>query len=118
MVAELDGVVHGFGTLNPKTKELDGIYVDPGFNRRGIGKELVHTLLERARSHNLDFLWLNASLNSVEFYEACGFTPKEKTVHTLRNGVQIPCVRMTMNFKTNYPTTHPPNCSERGFRNR
>lgn len=94
-VAEDDGEIVGFGTLNPAVGEVEAVYVHPAAVGRGVGSKLLSTLEARARESGLKSLHLCASLNAVGFYERAGFVRLRDTSHRLTNGVEIACVLMS-----------------------
>lgn len=73
LVAEFDGTVVGFAQLNPKLREVQALYVHPAHARRGIGTALLNALEIYARSHGIAELYLDASLNAIEFYANAGY---------------------------------------------
>jgi GNAT superfamily N-acetyltransferase len=93
-VAEDDGAIVGFGVLNPETAEIEAVYVAPGAGGRGIGREVLRKLEERARALGLRLLRLNASLNAVPFYEKAGYVAQERSKYRLLTGLEIACIRM------------------------
>lgn len=94
-VAEEDGVVIGFGTLNQEEGEIEAVYVNPEAVRRGVGKAILQELEERAKNLGLKSLRMNASLNAVPFYESAGYEAQKETKHRLASGVEIGCILMT-----------------------
>lgn len=94
-VAEEDGDIIGFATLNAASGEVEAVYVHPAATRRGVGLKLLSTLEARAREAGLESVHLCASLNAVEFYERAGFARQQLTSHRLANGVEIACVSMS-----------------------
>ena len=69
-VAELDGVVIAF--LSIAGDFIDQLYVDPNYQRRGLGR----ALLGHARSLSPEHLWLytlQINTNGRAFYEKNGF---------------------------------------------
>ncbi len=86
--------VVGFGQLNVSHAVVEAVYVLPSRSRCGIGRELLAILERRAVAAGLSKLALDASLNAVAFYAACGYGTVEKCRHELRPGVFLPCVRM------------------------
>ena len=91
---EEGGAVVGFGELDPAGGEVAGLYVSPDAGRRGVGRGLLSTLEERARSFGLKSLQLTSSLNAVAFYERAGFEALERMSKTLAPGVERASVRM------------------------
>jgi GNAT superfamily N-acetyltransferase len=86
-VVEAEGIVQGFMTMgdsrdpdkDASSFELWGIYVDPGFLRRGRGAELVaHCLAEAERRGKKEVLLWVFEKNPIgrSFYEKQGFRPE------------------------------------------
>jgi len=94
-VAEEDGAVIGFGTLNYKQNEIEAVYVSPEVVRRRVGSAILRRLEGRARDLGLKSLKMDASLNAVPFYRSAGYKPQKGMKHRLASGVEIGCVLMT-----------------------
>jgi len=82
VVADLDSVVVGFGSLNWEVigdydsdvgAEVTAVYVLPSLARKGIGTELYKELEQRAHKQGVTVLGLSASLPAVPFYDAHGY---------------------------------------------
>ena len=73
-VAELDGDVAGWCQLgmNDTPVELDHLWVDPDFMRRGVGRALIAAACEHLRAHNVRMLVIDADPNAERFYLHCG----------------------------------------------
>ena len=69
-VAEEDRRVLGFAAL--VGGELDGLFVEPEFWGRGIGRSLVETAVHEARHKGLS-VSVVANPAALGFYEKCGF---------------------------------------------
>ena len=54
--------------------EVHAFFIDPAWQRRGVGRLLWRKLAERAREKGLAELRLDADPAAVPFYEAMGFT--------------------------------------------
>jgi putative acetyltransferase len=74
---------------------VQGLYVSPSAGRRGVGRQLLRTLEERARAFGLESLGLDSSLNAVAFYERAGFEALERLTKTISPGVERASVRMS-----------------------
>jgi GNAT superfamily N-acetyltransferase len=77
-VAERNGVVAGFAVLLERSGdacELDGLFVEPGRMRAGVGRELVEDAKRIARDRGATRIEVVANPQAVAFYEAVGFTP-------------------------------------------
>lgn len=93
-VAEVGGVVVGFGVLDRESAVVEAVYVSPEMAGRGIGLEVLRKLEERAIDLGLELLRLNASLNAVPFYEKAGYVAQDRAKYKLASGVEIACVPM------------------------
>lgn len=56
-----------------RSGEVHAFFIDPGWQRKGVGRLLWRTLLARARAHGLARLHLDADPAAVPFYAAMGF---------------------------------------------
>jgi GNAT superfamily N-acetyltransferase len=75
-VADEDGSVVGFATWAEAdgTIDLEDLFVDPGWRRRGIATALVSRIVEVLRARGVEFLEVTANPHAREFYRAAGFT--------------------------------------------
>lgn len=64
----------GTGRIKPDG-QIGRIAVLAGWRRRGVGRSLLRTLIAVGRRHQLDRIWLNAQLPSLDFYLRQGFQP-------------------------------------------
>ena len=81
-VAERDGVVVGFAVLLERCGdacELDGLFVEPGRMRAGVGRGLVADAKRIARERGARRIDVVANPQAVAFYEAVGFTSVGET---------------------------------------
>ena len=91
-VAQLHGAVVGFcGALG---NEIEGLFVDPGFAGRGIGRGLIERAFRRMRAGGHDSAKVVAALSGVGFYEALGFRPVRGVRHATRGGLVLPVLEM------------------------
>jgi ribosomal protein S18 acetylase RimI-like enzyme len=74
-VAERDGLVVGFATWaeTAGTVELEDLFVDPGYMRRGIATALVNRIAEVLRARGVQRLEVTANPHALGFYRAVGF---------------------------------------------
>ncbi len=91
-VAVDDGEVVAFGHYDHG--EIMAVYVDPSHVHRGVGRLMMAKLEEVARAAGATHLHLNAALNSVGFYAACGYARTMETVYRTRGGIMIKCALM------------------------
>ena len=75
-VAEQDGTVVGFATWAEAdgTVDLEDLFVDPDYRRRGIASELVRRIAEVLRARGVQRLEVTANPHAMEFYRSAGFT--------------------------------------------
>lgn len=75
-VAEEDGTVVGFATWAEVagTVELEDLFVDPGYMRRGIAAALVTRIAQVMRARGVEHLEVTANPHALGFYRAAGFT--------------------------------------------
>jgi len=75
-VAEEDGTVVGFATWldSSGAAELEDLFVDPGWMRRGIATALVNRVAEVLRARGVQRLEVTANPHALGFYRAAGFT--------------------------------------------
>jgi len=75
-VAEQDGLLVGFATWaeTPGGVELEDLFVDPAYLRRGIATALVEHVIDVLRARGVRRLEVIASLYALDFYRAAGFT--------------------------------------------
>jgi GNAT superfamily N-acetyltransferase len=74
-VADEDGLVVGFATWieDGGTVELEDLFVDPGWMRRGIATALVNRIAEVLRTRGVACLEVTANPHALDFYRAAGF---------------------------------------------
>ncbi len=90
----------GFGDLNLKAGEVEAVFVDPQFGRRGIGSQVLQALEELARKQGLTVLIVDASLNAVEFYVRAGYRQAEPTVQVYgKEVIEVPGMLMTKDLE-------------------
>jgi GNAT superfamily N-acetyltransferase len=75
-VAEEDGSLAGFATWAEAggTVELEDLFVDPDYMRRGIATALVARIAEVLRARGVRRLEVTANPDALGFYRAAGFT--------------------------------------------
>ena len=74
-VAEEDGSVVGFATWAEAggSIELEDLFVDPDWRRRGIATALVSCIVDVLRARGVQCLEVTANPHAREFYNAAGF---------------------------------------------
>ena len=75
-VAEIDGVLAGFAVILPRedgNTELEGLFVEPGRWRQGIGQKLVEHCAIVAKATGSRALHVIGNPHAKGFYDRCGF---------------------------------------------
>lgn len=75
-VAEVDGSLVGFATWaeTAGSIELEDLFVDPGYMRRGIATALVKRIADVLRARGVGRVEVTANPHALGFYRAVGFT--------------------------------------------
>ncbi len=75
-VAEEDGAVVGFASWaeTDGTTELEDLFVDPRYMRRGIATALVNRIADILRARGVERLEVTANPHALDFYRTAGFT--------------------------------------------
>ena len=75
-VAEEDGSVVGFASWARAdgVTELEDLFVDPDWRRRGIATALVNRIVDVLREQGVRYLEVTANPHAEGFYSAAGFT--------------------------------------------
>lgn len=94
VMADYDKKTVGLGVVVPEKSLLGACYVHPDFSGKGIGKAIMNELEKIANSHSINYLEMDASINSKNFYERCGYQTVIKSTYTLKSGLQMDCYKM------------------------
>jgi len=94
VVAEADSRVVGFGELAVESGEVEAIFVDPGWDGRGIGSSILSHFEHRLTDEGFDVVRLRAVLNAVGFYQQQCYERNERVTNTTTNGVEVDTVWM------------------------
>jgi GNAT superfamily N-acetyltransferase len=76
-VLEQDGAIVGFSAILPRDDgdtDVDALFVEPGTQRRGVGRKLIDHCAEMARSMGSNALHVVGNIHAKQFYLSCGFT--------------------------------------------
>ncbi|MGD1317951.1 GNAT family N-acetyltransferase [Chryseobacterium sp. 2R14A] len=63
-VCEIDGKITGFSIVDLKENNIWALFVDPDFEKKGIGKKLHHIMLDWYFSQTRESVWLGTSPNT------------------------------------------------------
>jgi GNAT superfamily N-acetyltransferase len=75
-VAIVAGDIVGFATTRPLhdgSIELDDLFVDPGWMRRGVARALMSDAVAAARAEGRSRIEVSANIHARAFYDAAGF---------------------------------------------
>lgn len=101
LVAVIDGTVAGFASLKGR-EEIDMLYVDPEFARRGAGKALIDALTRLAGARGGKRLTVDASETARPLFERDGFRAEKRNL--VRKGDQwLANTTMTKTLATEPP---------------
>jgi GNAT superfamily N-acetyltransferase len=81
LAAETAGRVVGFATITAADDggaELEDLFVDPGWRRRGIARQLVTQVVAVAREAGQRWLWVVANPHALPFYRVVGFVDVDR----------------------------------------
>ncbi len=86
-----DRRVVGFVTLamSEDGPELEDLFVDPGWRRRGIARRLVLDIAATIRQAGHRYLWVTGNPHALEFYLAVGFVESGRVATELGTGLRM-----------------------------
>ena len=79
LIANLDGAIVGFASLKGAS-EIDMLYVDPAFARRGAGAALIDALSRLAKARGADHVSSDVSDTAKPLFEKLGFTAQRRNL--------------------------------------
>ena len=92
------GVIVGFSSLG--INEVNAVHVHPHYTRMGAGTLLLDAVETEALAQNMKKLKVSASITAVPFYQSRGYQAIAHSFHTLRSGVEIPCVSIEKSLES------------------
>ena len=92
IVLERDNRIIGTGTI--VGDEIRRLFVDPVFQKHGLGKILMQKLEKKALLAGIGVVKLDASLPSKKFYDSLGYVTLEKTFLEVENGKKLDYYKM------------------------
>lgn len=87
-VADDDGVIAGFGELEPNG-HIDCFYCHKYYQRCGVGSRIYQAIEAKARELSLNRLFVETSITAKPFFQHMGFTVLKEQEVTLRGEVFI-----------------------------
>jgi ribosomal protein S18 acetylase RimI-like enzyme len=88
IVAEQAGSL--VGLAQPAADEVNGLWIDPGWQGRGVGRRLLQAAESRIEAMGYGRAWLTCSgfnRRAAGFYRACGYRLEREVVQTHPSGV-------------------------------
>jgi len=92
IVLEKNNRIIGTGTIIDS--HIMRVFVNPKFQKRGLGKLIMNKLEDKAISSEVNKVKLDASLPSKKFYDVLGYKTREKTYVKLENGKKLHYYKM------------------------
>ena len=92
-----DDRVVGFATVASGPDdgpELEDLFVDPAWRRRGIARRLVRRIVDTARESGHRRLWVTGNPHALAFYLAAGFVEIGQISTTLGTGLRM-CIDLS-----------------------
>ena len=83
LIAEIGETIVGYGVLNAADQRIEALFVDPDWNRSGVGTTLVRQLEVSATLSGSETVAVIASRNAVEFYESLGYDRDESRIRSM-----------------------------------
>ena len=86
-----DRKVVGFATVFIRTDgpELEDLFVDPDWRRRGVARRLVSDVVTTLQRRGHRHLWVTGNPHGSEFYLAIGFVETRRVVTPLSTGLRM-----------------------------
>ncbi|MGV1009900.1 MAG: GNAT family N-acetyltransferase, partial [Dermatophilaceae bacterium] len=86
------GTILGFATVtvgDVGEPELDDLFVDPQWQRRGVAWRLIQHAVQTVRESGRQRLWVTANPHASVFYAAVGFLGSERVATQLGPGLRL-----------------------------
>ena len=87
------------GMLDLADGEIGALFVLPAYMGQGLGKAMLAHLEGVARQQAIEQVVLDATLNAVSFYRACGYVGDEQAVYRSPSGLVLACVPMVKRLR-------------------
>lgn len=87
------------GMLDLADGEIGALFVLPAYMGQGLGKAMLAHLEGVARQQAIEQVVLDATLNAVSFYNACGYVGDEQAVYRSPSGLVLACVPMVKRLR-------------------
>lgn len=100
LVALNDSRVIGYSrmtNINGKGK-ITNVVVDPQYLKRGIGFEMLKMHIKKAKENNINYLYLNSRLDTIDFYKKAGFKCNGDSFLSEKSGLMLQEMYYIMKF--------------------
>ena len=97
IVAVYKDRIVGTGTI--RVDHISRVYIEPEYQRYGIGKSIVTDLENKAIEENVTTLYLNGSLVSKEFWKAMGYNIQKEDYIPVDNNERLYLYRMSKSLR-------------------
>jgi D-alanyl-D-alanine carboxypeptidase len=98
LLAEYHGKLIGCNGIDLDRGEMVGLFVDPAWMGRGVGRRLLTEVERLAARFGLLNLSVEAAVPSIGFYEACGYRPADQAVITADPRTGLDALSMSRDF--------------------
>jgi GNAT superfamily N-acetyltransferase len=94
--SEPQGRIVGFVTvvMGEDGPELEDLFVDPDWRRRGVARRMVLDVVKAARQTGHRRLWVTGNSHAMDFYVAVGFVEVGRVATELGTGLRM-CLNLT-----------------------
>ena len=76
-------------TNNNGKGKITNVVVSPEYAQRGIGFEMMTRHIIKAKGCNMNYLYLNARFDTINFYKKVGFMSKDATFLSEKSGLML-----------------------------
>lgn len=93
VVLEDGEAIIGTGTL--LDRNIRRVFIDPAYQRKGLGRQVMHELEDRALANRASEVDLQTTVVSKEFYHSLGYTPVQEDHILVGNGQELAIYTMS-----------------------
>ena len=88
------------GTLSLEDKRLRRFFVHPNYQRQGIGRKLINTVIQHIKKNYIMEIYVGAIMRAVPIYEKLGFKKVRQFFNKEINQDEME-MKFSLNFKKN-----------------
>ena len=91
LIAFHNGKVVAYSRMTNDNGEgkISNVVVSPEYINRGIGFEMMKKHIINAKENNMNYLYLNARIDTINFYIKVGFQCKDKIIKSEKSGLEL-----------------------------